>query len=345
MVEKTPYELQKHSEPGKLSRRGFLRIIAGIGIVGWVGGPILKNLGETPVIRQTRNAMGTIINLTVMTPKRKNVAAAETAVNACFEHMSELEALLSRFKPDSQVSLLNNQGILKAPHPSFLELLRQAHWISELSAGLFDVSILPLVALYQSHHVRDGGLPDAIAIDAACSKVDYRRLAFNNDQLTFDGPGMAVTLDGIAKGYIVDEGARKLREHGISNFLLEAGGDIVVSGRPGFDRLWKVGIQDPRGNMDDLVVELDLSDQAVATSGDYMQPFTSDFSEHHILNPRTGNSSSVLASATVIAPQLALADALATTLMVMEPDMGLELVKKLNIQAVLITKEGKIIKT
>jgi thiamine biosynthesis lipoprotein len=324
----------------RLSRRDFLRIIAGIGIAGWVGKSILEDLEEARLVRQTRKLMGTIVDLTLIAPDRKSAATAEIAISACFDRMSALEALLSRFKPDSQVSLLNRSGVLREPHPAFLELLRQSCWVSELSSGLFDITILPVLALYQKHHQQNGSLPGMAEIEAASSKVDYRRLVISESELAFSEPGMGITLDGIAKGYIVDQGVSQLREHGFTDVLLEAGGDLIAAGRPGFDRTWKIGIRSPRSDEGNLVAELDISNQAVATSGDYMQSFTPDFSEFHILNPQTGCSSAALSSATVIAPNLALADALATTLMVMDPAKGLDLVRRLGLQSVLITKDG-----
>ena len=253
--------------------------------------------------------------------------------------MAELEAVLSRFKPDSQVSMLNRTGAVQNPHPALLELVRQSRTISQLSAGLFDITILPVLALYQRYQGQAGGLPPAADIEAACRKVDYRCLSESEGGLVFTAPGMGITLDGIAKGYIVDAGVSRLVEHGFSDVLVEAGGDLVAGGKQGSNHTWKIGIQSPRLAGERLITQLNVSNEAVATSGDYMQPFAADFTQHHILNPRTGHSSPALASATVIAPRLALADALATTLMLMDPPAGLALVKDLGLHALLVTKD------
>lgn len=322
-----------------LSRRNFLRIVACAGIAAWVGSAALENLEAARVVRQSRVLMGTVVNLTLIVSDRESAAAGEVAAHACLERMAELEAVLSRFKEDSQVSILNRNGSLKNPHPALLELVRRSHQISELSSGLFDITVLPLLALYQKYHAAGGGLPVEIEIEAACQKIDYRKIIVNESDLAFTETGMGITLDGIAKGYIVDEGVNRLFEHGFSNVLVEAGGDLVAGGRQGFDGGWKIGIQSPRRRGERLVARFDAFDEAVATSGDYMQPFTADFAQHHILNPKTGRSSLALASATVIAPQLALADAMATALMVMEPAKGLALVRELGLRALLVTKD------
>jgi thiamine biosynthesis lipoprotein len=329
---------------GRISRRDFLRIVAGAGIAGWVGGSILENLEADRVVRETRKLMGTVVNLTLIAPDRKSAATAREAAAACLDCMAGLEALLSRFQAGSQVSMLNRSGSLSSPHPALLDLIRQSRRVSELSGGQFDITILPALALYQQRQAQGGGLPSSAEIEAACRKVDYRKLAADERAIVFAEPGMGITLDGIAKGYIVDEGVSRLVERGFCDVLVEAGGDLVASGQPGAGRPWKIGIQSPRPAGEPLVTKLDALNEAVATSGDNLQPFTADYSVHHILNPHTGRSSTALASATVIAPRLALADALATALMLMDPAQGLELVKGLGLRAVLVTKDLRLLR-
>ena len=101
---------------------------------------------------------------------------------------------------------------------------------------------------------------------------------------------MGITLDGIGKGYIVDAGTAVLREHGFSNVLVEAGGDLMASGKKEAAQPWRVGVQPPRPQTDKVLARFNLNNQAAATSGDYMQPFSADLSQHHILDPRTGYS-------------------------------------------------------
>jgi thiamine biosynthesis lipoprotein len=329
----------------RLSRRDFLRFAAGVSIAAWAGGLALEELEKARVVRQTRKLMGTVVNLTLVAPDRETAGTVERASSACLDRMAGLEAVLSRFRTDSQVSALNCRGSLPDPHPALLELVRQSHQISELSTGLFDITVLPVLALYQSYHTGSGGLPPADEIEAACRKVDYRKLAVSESELAFTGPGMGITLDGIAKGYIVDEGVARLREHGFTNVIVEAGGDLFAAGRPETNRPWQIGIRAPRGAAGDLAARLEVTNQAVATSGDYLQPFQADYSQHHILNPQTGRSASRLASATVIAPRLALADALATTLMLMDPAQGLDLIRRLGLRSILVTKDSTVLRS
>jgi thiamine biosynthesis lipoprotein len=344
MTDQNIFSTEGTQSAKQLSRRDFLRIVACAGIATWVGKAGLENLEAERVVRQSQALMGTVVNLTVIASDRRSAAAAEVAVDACLERMAELEAVLSRFKESSQVSILNRDGRLKIPHPALLEVIRQAQQISELSSGLFDITILPLLALYQKYHAAGSGLPTESEIQAACRKVDYRKVTMDENGLSLAETGMGITLDGIAKGYIVDQGVSRLVERGFSNVLVEAGGDLVAGGRQSFDRGWKIGVQSPRQMGEQLITRLDVCNEAIATSGDYMQPFTIDFAQHHILNPKTGRSSPALASATVIAPCLALADAVATALMVMEPPKGLELVRELGLRALLVTKDMTLLR-
>ncbi len=140
--------------------------------------------------------------------------------------------------------------------------------------------------------------------------------------------GTAVTLDGIGKGYIVDRGVDVLKERGFPNVFVEAGGDLMAAGEKQGGVPWRVGIRAPRSSMT-LLARVDAREQAVATSGDYMQPFTPDYAQHHILDPRTGRSAPELASSTVIAPDAATADGLATLTMVLGAKRGRELLEDL----------------
>jgi thiamine biosynthesis lipoprotein len=140
-------------------------------------------------------------------------------------------------------------------------------------------------------------------------------------------PGMNLTFDGIAKGLVVDAGVDALRTSGFENVIVEAAGDLLASGERDFQIPWKIGIRPPRNGMTQQLPILHIKNQAVATSGDYLSSFTDDFSMNHILDPRRGFSSPELSSATVIAPSASLADGLATTIMVLGVQAGLELLK------------------
>jgi len=156
---------------------------------------------------------------------------------------------------------------------------------------------------------------------------------------------MSITLDGIAKGFIVDEGVAVIKQFGYENVLVEAGGDLMGLGEKAPQSPWKIGLQNPREPLGNLTTTFKIENQAMATSGDYMQAFTPDFVNNHIIDPRVGHSSPEFASATIFAPSATLADGIATAVMVMG-NTGLQFIENLpGCQAFLITKDSKVLKT
>ena len=304
----------------KMGRRQFLRIVGVSGLAGLAlkAGLDLRAVAET--VSETRLLMGTVVNLTLVTD---DAATGREALAACLDRMAGLETVMSRHRTDSQLARLNRDGQLAAPDPALVDLLDEALRLSTLTGGAFDVTVKPLVDLYQAHQ-QAGDLPVPDAIQATLDRVGYAHLRVAADAIHFARPGMALTLDGIAKGYIVDQGVAALRARGFENVLVEAGGDLSATGRKAAGSPWKIGVEAPRPGGEGLLNVFNVSNQAVATSGDYMQPYSADYREHHILDPRTGHSAPELASATVLAPRGLLADALATALMVLGPVQGLD---------------------
>jgi thiamine biosynthesis lipoprotein len=135
-----------------------------------------------------------------------------------------------------------------------------------------------------------------------------------------------------------------LNRLGFANVLVEAGGDLLASGKKSPDLPWQIGIQSPRKEKVGLLGNFNVENRAVAAFGDYMQPFTADMKQHHILDPRTGYSAPELASVTVIAPSAALADGLTTTIMNLGPQAGLGVIENLTgCEACLISKDLQIV--
>jgi len=322
----------------KITRRDFLKIVA----VGGAAGAALKlgldSLPADEIASETRLLMGTVINIKAV---GLDPRLAEAAINSCFARMSAHESVLSRFLPGSQLSELNQVGYMHDPHPALLTVLRQSQELSQQTDGAFDVTIHPLLSLYQSSQT----LPSDEAIQQALSLVDYRKLKVEESVVRFEQPGMSITLDGIAKGFIVDEGVAELQSFGFENVMVEAGGDLMALGQKTSASPWKIGLQAPRAEMGNLLATLNVENQALATSGDYMQAFSDDLSSHHIIDPRSGYSSPELASVSILAPSVMLADGLATSVMVMG-ESGLDLIERMpHCEAFTVTKSAKIMKT
>ena len=287
--------------------------------------------------------MGTMVNLTVMSEDR---SAAESAVEATFNRMSGLEAKLSRWQPDSEVSVLNRTGQLDPAGDDLLAIIELSRRIGQLSDGAFDITVLPLLELYQRHKEAADGLPTDAQLQEVLELVDYRQLKVDGRRVHFEMPGMGITIDGAGKGYIVDEGVKELFGAGFANVLLEAGGDLVAAGQKRPGQPWRIGIRSPREESAGELVRFDVVDQAVATSGDYLQAFTADYKHHHIIDPRTGYSPAELASCTLTAPTAAEADALATMAMVLGPERTEQILEQLpGREGYLISKDLEVTKT
>lgn len=327
----------------RLSRRRVLSVLgltAGAAVL-WRQG-VLRN-GERPdVASETRFLLGTVVNLTVCGGEAGEAGAA---LAAAFLHIARLERALSRHRRDSEVSRLNTTGHVDNPGRPLLDVLALAGRVSAASGGAFDITIQPLLDEYERYRGQEA-LPPAHAVRLALDLVDYRSVGVSEARVRVERPGTAVTLDGIAKGYAVDQGAAVLTSRGYDHVLVEAGGDLHASGIPAPGRPWRIGVLAPRGKPGQVLSHLDLSNLAAATSGDYHQPYAADLSSHHILDPRTGYSPRELASATVTAPSAAVADALSTAVMVLGAREGLALVEAWpGADAMVVGKDLHISKT
>ena len=325
----------------RLSRREFIRLTAcaGLALAGGVGlAELARSRQAVDQVQETRMLLGSLAHLTVISP---NSAQARAAVTAAFDQMTALEDVFSRFRPDSQLSQLNTNGRLSNPPASFKAVLTKAVAYGDLTGGAFDVTVEAVLRQYRGA-AQAGTLPSTEQIDAAQQLVDYRQIAITDSAISLTRPGMAVTLDGIAKGYIIDAGAQVLREHGFEQVLVELGGDLQTYGTADAHP-WQVSIEQPDRAAASTPIRAQLVNRALATSGDYQYTFTPDRRLHHILDPHSGVSPDELSSASVIAPTACDADALATALLVMGADAGLALIARLpDFEALVISKQGSI---
>ena len=327
---------------GPKSRREVLSIFAvgGAGLAAWKLGLIPSS--SAAVARTSRVLMGTTVNLTVVSD---DLEAAEAAVGATLDRMSALEARLSRYRDDSEVSRLMADGRIDGASEALIDVLRLSERVSRMGDGAFDITIQPVVDLYRQSLESSGSLPTRDQVEAAAASVDYRAVRIAGRDVRLDRPGMRLTLDGVGKGYIVDQGVAELARRGWDDVFVEAGGDLVAGGEKRAGVPWRVGIRSPRKGLM-VQARLDAKNRAVATSGDYMQPFAPDYSQHHILDPRTGLSSPELASSTIVASDAATADALATLTMVLGAEQSRDLIESLpDCEGYFVTKRLDVVKT
>ncbi len=298
-----------------ISRRRFLSVVAAFGAAGPFAGP---RAATQPLVSTWRgNALGALASLTLVDPDR---ARARRAIAACVAEVRRLESIFSLYRSDSALSRLNAQGELRDPPQELVELLSFALSVAAASAGAFDPSVQPLYRLHALHAAHaPGGAPSRSEIERALRLVDYRAVEVEAARIGFGRPGMALTLNGVAQGFITDRVADRLRAEGFGNVLVDLG-EARALGHRADGQPWQAAVRDPR-NPDRTLLDLSLGDDsertsALATSAGYGTRFGADPRRHHLLDPHTGESANHYASVSVCAPRATVADALSTALFV-----------------------------
>ena len=276
-------------------------------------------------LSQSLPAMGTVVALSVL--DRSEDRGAE-ALAAAFAEMDRVIDLLNRFDDSSALGVLNSESRLHDAPNELLLVLHQARALHRRSGGAFDITVAPVIDAFRRH--RDGGLPglpDEAVLRAANERVDAAGVLVAGQRVRLRD-GVEVTLDGIAKGYIVDRIAALLTGSGVAGYLVNGGGDIRAGGTRDGTCPWRVGVRDPDSPDEELDV-LSLGAGAVATSGSYEIYFDRERTRHHIVSSN-GASPSECRSVTVRAPSTMLADALATAAFVAGPRAGARLVESVS---------------
>ena len=299
-------------------------LLAGGGCAGGSAPDSAKSAEDAPGPRQhgERTLMGTRFAIEI---ESDDAEGARAAIEAAFAEVARVEALLSEWREDSEISEVNRQAGQDPVRvgPEMLEVSLRAREISELTNGAFDVTFAPCWEVWDFRRER---VPSDVALDACSELVDWRWLEIDEEASTLrlTRRAMKMGISGIGKGYGVDRAAAVLEERGFDRRLVDGGGDVRLNGRP-----WVMGIAHPR-SPGALLGKVEVSEGAIVTSGDYYRYFEKDgVRYHHILDPRNGRTARGCIAVTVIAPDATQADALATGLFVMGADKGLALVESL----------------
>jgi len=280
----------------RLTRRRFLAISAALPMVA--GLPA----SAAPVTRWQGVAMGAVATLRLAHP---DAAAIATRVWA---EIDRLEAIFNLHRPDSALVRLNADGRLEAPPFELLECLGLCGAVHAASAGAFDPTIQPLWALYATSHAA-GRAPAAAAIRGTLHKVGWSGVAFDAGAVRLARPGMALSLNGVAQGYVADRVAALLAAEGLDDILIDTGEFRALGGQPGGGD-WPIALQAGAQVLPGTVA---LRDRALASSAPRGTVFDAAGRVGHILDPQSGLPAATdWALITVTAPRAALADALST---------------------------------
>lgn len=240
---------------------------------------------------------------------------------------------LSMFNPESTISAVNKAESIHVDDTLFLKVFRRAMEISELTDGAFDITVAPAVNAWGFGFKHAENIRQA-TIDSLLEITGYRKIHETDGLIVKDDPRIMLDCSAIAKGFGSDMVASMLRAKGISDFMVEIGGEIVLSGQNPKGKLWNIGISKPVDDSlsvsNELQTVLPLTDIAMATSGNYRNFYVKDGRKYaHTIDPHTCQPvSHNLLSATVFAPDCATADALATSMMVMGLDSAQALLSR-----------------
>jgi thiamine biosynthesis lipoprotein len=294
-------------------------------------------LGRRGPLRRAQYLMGTLLEITVYAPNR---ADADRAVTAAFAEVARLEALLSTFRSDSELSRLNATGTVRVSLET-LAVLAHSRQMHVVTRGAFDVTVGPLVRLWKDA-AANNRLPTATAIRTAQAWVDARQLVLNAEGgVATLHAGFRVDVGGIGKGYALDAAAVVLHAQGITAALLNFGGQLLAVGPPPAAPGWPVEIRDPR-DADKSLATLCLTRGSVSTSADDARGLRIAGRQYsHIMNPRTGQPAAGMLSATVVTETAVEADALSTGLYVLGLAEGLAVARERGLAVLLLDAVGQ----
>jgi FAD:protein FMN transferase len=271
-----------------------------------------------------RRLMGTIWAITLVSD---DASKAREAASRAFDEIARLEQSLSEWRPDSDISHVNQQaGIAPVKvAPELIECVKASLEVARWSHGAYDISWAALRGLWDfsadSAHVP----PSKARVKSMLPLWNYKNIVLDETKGTvfLKKKGMQIGLGGVAKGYALDRAGELLIEAGFPNFLIYAGGQVLVHGKKG-DRKWRVGIQHPREPRHFAFVEIE--DGSLATSGDYEHSYEHQgVVYHHIIDPKTGFPNRNSSSVTLIAKTALWADAVDTAVFILGPKRGLEM--------------------
>jgi thiamine biosynthesis lipoprotein len=294
--------------------------------------------------------MDTFVRLVVH--GRQSQAALDDIIDATVKEMARLESVLSAHAAGSDVDKLNTAATApRVVSDETIAVLERAKQVYERSQGAFDVTIGALMRAW-GFGTDARAVPTPAALAEALPGVGFEHVEMDVSQRTvrLTHPNTQLDLGGVAKGYIVDQAILFLAQRGITNAFVEAGGDVrVLGGFPG-QFIWekpravRIGVQHPT-QPDALIAVVSTYGGAVLTSGDYERYFIQDGVRYtHIVDPRTGMTVRGIASATIVAPEAALADAIATAAMVLNVEQGIALIESFpGVMGLLVTEDGTVV--
>lgn len=285
-----------------IDRRRVLTILAGAAALGLTGGRAIASVSQWRGI-----ALGAEARIILDHPD------ADRLITIAVAEINRLEDLFSLYRPNSQISRLNRDGVLNDPAFEMIELMSMCSGLNHRTGGAFDPTVQPLWALY-ARAFASGSAPQDDAIKTVMAKTGWQHVVFSAKKIQFSRSDMAMTFNGIAQGFIADKVVDVLRKAGIRDVLVNTGEISGLGNAPDGSR-WKVKLGGNSGQ------SITLRNAAVATSATLGTTFDQAGRRGHILDPRTGYpGGGGWSQVSVVAKSAATADGLSTAFCLMDAD-------------------------
>ncbi len=304
---------------------------------------------EVSAVSKTSYYMDTICEIDIYDMEDMSQEAAEDAIDQAFSLCAEYELLLSATREDSDIYKLNHAG--GRPYTCderTVKVLQKGLHYAEVSGGRFDITIGKATALWDFHD-EDPKVPTEQAVEQAMEGVGYKKVKIDGNTVTLGNPDMEITLGGVGKGYVADRAAECLEELGVTDAVINFGGNIITIGdKCGAD--FKIGVEKPFTENGEIVGYVTVADAAVVTSGIYERGFEADgVYYHHILDVKTGwPVDTDVNSVTLIGKKGTSADcdAMSTICLILGTEEGLAFIEEVEgVEALFVDKDGNLKKT
>ena len=299
---------------------------------------------QQQVFKQSMKLMGNQFEISIVADEEN---FAQQKIKEAVAEIIRIEELLTTFKPNSQTNQINDQaGIAPVKVDSeVFQLIKRSIRISEISQGAFDITYGSIDKKFWNFDVHMDSLPKPEDAKKAVALINYKNVILDplTETIFLKEKGMRIGFGGIGKGYAADRARKILQEAGIKNGIVNASGDLVTWGNQADGKPWTIGIADPEHQLKPFSY-LNISNMAIATSGSYEKYAVIDGKKYsHTIDPHTGFPVRGIKSVSIICPQAELADALATPVMVMGVEVGLNLINQLkNIACIIIDDDNNL---
>lgn len=304
---------------------------------------------KTEKVEKTSYYMDTICKITVYDMEDMSEEKAGAAIDEAFALCAEYEALISATVEGSDIYRINHAGGKKVDcDPRTVEIVKKALEYGDISGGKFDITVGKVTDLWDFHS-EEHEVPSEAAVEEAMEGVDYRQVKVEGNSISLGDPRAEITLGGIGKGYVGDKAAEKLQELGVTDAIVNFGGNIIAIGDKGGDQ-FQIGVEKPFTDSGEIVGSVFVGDATVVTSGIYERGFEKDGKYyHHILDVETGwPADTDVAGVTLVGGlgHSADCDAMSTICLMLGVEEGVKFIESVDgVEAVFIDKDGGLTKT